>query len=94
VQLAGRALRLENGSLSADGIGTADVTIIDSQFLSPSLLASNEPCVVSAMKSAGNNFQIKAGSMWAKFTCAAVEAPPTSACAADGIFVLENCAQE
>jgi hypothetical protein len=94
VQLGGRGLRLANGSLSEDGTGTAEVTIIDSQFLSPSLLASNEPCMVTAMQSTGNNFQVRAGSMWAKFTCAAVEALPSSSCAADGIFVLENCAQD
>ncbi len=91
IRLGVRALRFEGGTLSAERTGNATVTVIDSQYLSPAALTSSEPCLVNAAKSAGNNYQVKAGSMWAEFTCAAVEALPTSSCAANGVFVLENC---
>ncbi len=92
IQLGGRALRIVDGKLSADLTGTATITIVDSQHL-PSSLMSSEPATVNAKKAAGNNFQVKSGSMWAMFE-GAVVAPPTSLCAVNGFFVLENCAQE
>lgn len=92
VKLGGRALRIEEGTLSEGRTGTATITVIDSQLL-PGAFNSSEPCVVNGMKGPGNNFQVKAGSMWAQFSCAAVVAPPSDSCAANGYFVLENCAQ-
>jgi hypothetical protein len=92
IQLASRSLRLAGGTLSANRTGSAIVTVVDSLQLGESL-TSSEPCAVNAAKGNGNNFQVKAGSMWASFTCTSVAAPPSSACAADGFFVLENCTQ-
>ena len=93
VRRGGQALHIAGGELPAQGSGSAMITIVDSTHLSPSLLSSAEPCVVSAMSVVGN-LQIKAGSMWASFDCAAVEALPTSSCEASGYFVLENCQQD
>jgi hypothetical protein len=93
VKLGGRGLRIEGGTLSADRTGNATITVIDNLRL-PGDLSSSEACVVNAMLGSGNNFQVHAGAMWAQFSCAAVEAPPSDACSANGFFVLENCAQE
>ena len=94
IVLGGRSFRISEGQLPAQGDGSASIRITDALRLEGSM-ASSEPCVVQAMSTSGTgNLQIKAGSMWASFDCAAVEAPPTSSCAAAGYFVLENCAQQ
>lgn len=94
VRLAGRFLRMEDGSLSDQNVGTARITVSDSSRLSPASLASSEPCEVSAMQEGAGNLQIAPGAMWASFNCESVELPPSSACLAKGYFVLENCEQE
>jgi hypothetical protein len=80
-----------NGTIAADRRGEAEVTITDSQHLSGSLVGAS--CQLDAQQGVGTYFQVKAGSLWAGFSCAAVEAVPTSACAASGYFVIENCQQ-
>jgi hypothetical protein len=92
MHLGGRGFRVAGGVLSADLEGTATVTVIDSRRLSGPL-TSTEPCTVSAAKEARNTFQVKPGSMWGQFTCAAVAAPPSTSCATQGYLVLENCEQ-
>jgi hypothetical protein len=87
----GRGLRIEGGQLGADEEGTGTITVSDAQRFPP--LTSSEPCTLTAMPSNNNNLQIRAGSVWGRFVCAAVESPPADSCAADGVFVLENCDQ-
>lgn len=86
--VAGRALVLD-GTIAADRSGSAVVTVSDSQQLSTSLVGTS--CTLDAKAGAGQNFQIKAGSLWASFSCPTVEAAPNDVCAASGIFVVENC---
>jgi hypothetical protein len=93
MQQAGRGLVITNGTLGEDRTGSADVTLTDSQHLATSL-ASSAPCKVDAAMGPVNNFQVKAGSMWASFDCATVEAQPSDSCKASGFFVLENCDQK
>jgi hypothetical protein len=83
------SLTLKNGTIE-NGTGTADLTLTDAKHLS-STLSSSQPCVIDVEPAP---LQIKPGSMWAHFSCAAVVAPPTDRCAAEGYFVLENCVQE
>ncbi len=93
ILLGGKALKISGGTLAA-GKGTATITVNDAERLSPAQLISPAgACAIDATKAAGNNFQAKAGSMWASFKCTSVELMPASSCAADGFFVLENCDQ-
>lgn len=92
IRQAGRGLQIKNGMLGADGKGTAAITVTDSQRLSTSLTSTS--CVIDADASSGMGLQVKAGSMWARFDCAAVEAAPSDSCKASGYFVLENCDQK
>ena len=92
LEQAGRSFELSNGVLSVDRRGSADITLVDSQLL-PTAFLSSTPCTVDAVKSPFNNFQVKPGSMWARFDCAVVEAAPGAACAANGFVVFENCDQ-
>lgn len=92
VQLAGRALRIEDGIVSADEPGTASITIIDSERLTTALRGPS--CVLSLEADAPSSLQIKPGSVWASFSCPSVESAPSDYCQASGFFVLENCDQE
>ena len=92
LQLGRVALKIQNGVLGDDRLGTADITVADAQALQGSL-SSATPCSIDATNSAGQQFQVKAGSIWAAFDCPSVEQPPSSSCAASGVFVLENCEQ-
>lgn len=90
--LDGEGFEISNGVVDASNKGTATVTIKNSQHLSSSLI-SPAPCTIDVAIGANNKPQIKAGSIWATFTCPSVESPPSDSCAATGVFVLENCAQ-
>jgi hypothetical protein len=92
IQLGGRGLLIEGGTVGADEYGAATITVSDSEHLPTSLRGSS--CALSVKKGALTNLQIKAGAVWAAFSCPSVDAPPTDYCQASGIFVLENCAQE
>jgi hypothetical protein len=85
-----RQLVIEDGELGADRKGTAKVSISNAEQLSSALSGT---CALDFSKSATTSFQIKAGSAWGAFSCNSVESPPSDACAAQGIVVLENCAQ-
>jgi hypothetical protein len=71
------------GSIGADLTGTADVSVYTPQ------LAGNFSGVSCQVQVIGS--QIKAGSMWASFSCPSLVEPPSSQCAASGVFVFENC---
>jgi hypothetical protein len=90
LQLGPLALEIQNGVLGDDRLGTADITVANAQDLSGSLTSAG-PCSIDAMSSAGQNFQVTEGSIWAGFECPSVERPPSESCAASGVFVLENC---
>lgn len=90
LQLGPLAFEIQNGVLGDDRLGTADITVKDVQDL-PVFLTSAAPCSVDATSSGDRNFQVKAGSIWARFDCASVEQAPSDSCAASGVFVLENC---
>ena len=92
MQQAGHGLQISNGVLAENRKGTADITLLDSQHLSSTLKGTS--CFVDAAAGPGNNFQLKAGSMWASFDCPSLEAAPNDLCRASGFFVLENCAQK
>lgn len=92
VQLAGRGLIIEDGTVGADERGTASITVIDSARLSTSLRGTS--CMLSVETGSGSNLQIKSGSVWARFSCPSVESPPSDHCQASGFFVLENCEQQ
>jgi hypothetical protein len=94
ISLGGQAIEVSNGMLGADKKGTALITVTNTAHLSSSLAARAEnPCTVNAAAAADNNFQVRAGSMWASFNCPAVEHQPTDYCKAEGFFVFENCRQ-
>jgi hypothetical protein len=86
IVLGGSAISIASGTLGADKKGTAQITVTNSKDLSGSLISPSPNCVITA-------YQVKAGSMWASFTCPSVEAPPSEYCTASGFFVLENCEQ-
>jgi hypothetical protein len=86
IVLGGKALTVANGTLGADKKGAAQITVTNSKDLSGSLISPSANCSIEA-------YQVKAGSMWASFSCPSVEAPPSEYCTANGYFVLENCEQ-
>jgi hypothetical protein len=86
ILLGGKALTIGSGTLGADKKGTAQFTVANREGLSSSLKSPMPNCAVEAS-------QVKAGSMWASFTCPSVEAQPSEYCTASGFFVLENCEQ-
>lgn len=90
LRLGSVSLRIDSGVLGADNTGTADITLRDAQAFSGAL-TSPAPCSIDATSSPTQNFQVKAGSMWASFRCPSVEQVPTDSCMASGVFVLENC---
>ena len=90
-----KSLAISSGTLGADNKGTARVTLraSGSPGFSGSLSAPSANCTIDAAAAAGNNYQVKAGSIWAHFSCPSVEQPPSDYCQAEGYFVLENCDQ-
>jgi hypothetical protein len=89
IRVQGKSLLIENGQVTGSQ-GSADISVGNSAVLSGSL-SSSAPCKIDVGMSPGQYFQIKPGSMWASFSCASVERPPSDSCAAQGFFVLENC---
>ncbi|HVY26720.1 MAG TPA: hypothetical protein VHB79_09215 [Polyangiaceae bacterium] len=86
------AIDISNGTLDASHKGTATISLSDTAALSQSLTSPAAACTVDAATGTGNH-QVKAGSIWASFTCTSVEAQPSDYCKAHGVFVLENCSQ-
>jgi hypothetical protein len=77
---------ISGGSVPTQGNGTANIATFEPVGLSMQNPA-DAPCTVTAM-------QIQAGAVWATFRCARYEDPATpmqSACAAEGLFLLQNC---
>lgn len=95
ITLGTKSLAISSGTLGADKMGTARITLRDSGTpgFAGALSAPSANCTLDAAAAAGNNFQVKAGSIWAHFSCASVEQPPSDYCRAEGYFVLENCDQ-
>jgi hypothetical protein len=95
IRLGNKSLAISNGTLGDNKKGTARVTLRDSGVpgFSGALSAPSANCVIDAAAAAGNNFQVKPGSIWGHFTCPSVEQSPSDYCKAEGYFVLENCDQ-
>jgi len=95
IKLGSKALSISGGTIGTDKKGTARITLQDSGTpgFSGALSAPSANYVIDAAAATGNNFQVKAGSIWAHFECPSVEQPPSGYCKADGFFVLENCNQ-
>lgn len=94
IALGSRALEVSGGTLGADMKGTARITLTNSGspgFSTPLSAPATNLCTIDAAAAPGNRLQVKAGSMWASFSCAAVVADPSDYCKAEGFFVLENC---
>ena len=95
IQHGNKSFSISSGTLGADKKGTARITLRDAGTpgFSGALSSPSATCTLDAAAAAGNNFQIKAGSIWAHFDCTSVEQAPSDYCKADGYFVLENCDQ-
>jgi hypothetical protein len=95
VKFGNKSLAVSSGTLGADKKGTARITLRDSgnPGFSGALSAPSATCTLDAAAAAGNNFQVKPGSIWGHFSCASVEQAPSDYCQADGYFVFENCDQ-
>jgi hypothetical protein len=95
IELGARALEITGGTMDASMKGTARITLTNSGTpgFSHALSAPSANCVIDASAMTAGGLQVKAGSMWASFSCPSVEAQPSDYCKADGFFVLENCSQ-
>jgi len=95
IQLGNKALTISSGTIAENKKGTARITLQDSGTpgFSGALSSPSANCVIDAAPAAGNNFQVKPGSIWAHFQCPSVEQSPSGYCQAEGYFVLENCNQ-
>lgn len=90
--LNGEGMEVTSGTVDASLKGTATITVKNSQHLSSSLISPASSCAISVVTTEKGP-QVKAGSIWAHFSCPSVEAPPSDSCAAEGYFVFENCEQ-
>ena len=95
IKLGSRALSISNGTIGDNKKGTARITLRASgnPGFSGALSAPSANCAIDAAAAPGNNFQVKPGSIWARFQCPSIEQAPSDFCQADGFFVLENCDQ-
>jgi len=95
LKLGNKSLSITSGTIGDNKKGTARITLRDSGSpgFSGALSAPSANCVIDAASAAGNNFQVKAGSIWAHFQCPSIEQAPSDYCQAEGFFVLENCDQ-
>lgn len=95
ITLGAKSFALSRATLGADRKGAAQITLRDSGSpgFSGALSSPTANCMLDAAAAAGNNYQVKAGSIWAHFVCASVEQAPSDYCQAEGYFVLENCDQ-
>lgn len=93
VQLGSKSLTLSGGTLAANKKGTAQIALRNGSALPGVLSSPSATCTLDAAAAPGNNFQVKAGSIWAHFSCPSVEQAPSDYCQASGYFVLENCEQ-
>ncbi len=93
IKLGAKSFAITSGTLASDKKGTAQITLRDSGTpgFSNALSAPSAGCEIDAAAAAGNHYQVKAGSVWAHFSCASVQAEPSDFCQAQGYFVLENC---
>jgi hypothetical protein len=92
----GQALEISGGTLGENKKGTARITLqkpSNPGFSSALSAPPSSLCVIDAAPTASNAFQVKAGSLWAHYSCPMIIAEPSDGCAADGYFVLENCVQ-
>jgi hypothetical protein len=86
MSLQGVSFGMSGGSVPTQGNGTANIATFDPVGLSMQSPA-DAPCTVTALK-------IQAGAVWATFSCARYEDPSSpmqSACASEGVFLLQNC---
>jgi len=90
-----KSLAISNGTIGDNKKGTARITLRDAgnPGFSGALSSPSATCTIDAAPAAGNNFQVKPGSIWAHFECPSVEQAPSDYCKADGYFVFENCDQ-
>jgi hypothetical protein len=95
IRRAAKSFAITDGTLGPDHTGTARITLTDNGTpgFSGTLSAPAANCLIDAATAPGNNFQVKAGSIWAHFSCPSIEQPPSDYCHAEGYFVLENCEQ-
>jgi len=95
IKLGTKSLAISNGTLADTKKGTARITLRDAANpgFSGALSSPSANCTIDAAAAAGNNFQVKAGSIWGRFSCPSVEQAPSDYCKAEGFFVLENCDQ-
>lgn len=95
LQLGNKSLSITNGTLGDNKQGTARISLRNSGMpgFSGSLSSPSANCVLDAAPAAGNNFQVKPGSIWGHFQCPSVEQAPSDYCQAEGFFVFENCDQ-
>jgi hypothetical protein len=95
ILLGGRGLQISGGTLGATKTGTANITVSNSERLSPAQLISpaSTPCTVNAAQVGNNSLQVAPGNIWAEYNCPQVNLEPSSSCSAKGFFVLENCEQ-
>jgi len=98
VALGGRALDISGGTVAANLMGTARITVTDtaeatSGFSHSLASPGTDPCVIKVVTPQSGVAQVKKGSIWASYTCASVEASPSDGCSSAGVFVLENCDQ-
>jgi hypothetical protein len=88
----GKVLEFSDGTLSNNMMGTARVTLANSQILSGALSSTTADCTIKVVTNSKGT-QVKAGSIWAEFTCPSLERAPSDACNASGTFVFENCSE-
>jgi hypothetical protein len=90
ISTSARSFKIEGGVI-ADHYGTARITVADATRLSSPLASPAANCIIDTSSGA---LQAKPGAIWAHFDCDMLEHQPSDACAAEGYFVLENCAEE
>jgi hypothetical protein len=79
-----------DGQISAAGLGTGAIGLYIPEANGELSSSAAMPCTLTAIQTSAG-YQIKAGAVWAKFSCAEVTQAPAYSCRAEGEFVFENC---
>jgi hypothetical protein len=88
----GKVLEISDGVLTNNMTGTARVMVANGALLSSALTSPAADCTIKVVTNSKGT-QVKAGSLWAEFSCTSLEHQPADGCGAKGTFVLENCTE-
>jgi len=82
---------LTNGTLDANGKGTALLSLFATAIGSPVVSPASQPCTITVVNR-DNKLAVQETAIWARYDCPTLNGNPTPICPdVSGQFYLENC---